>query len=102
MERIFAVDDYEPLARERLPRDVYDFFAGGAGNEWMLRENSRAFERWVVRPRVLRGVAERDTSTKVLGIPLSLPVMIAPWAYQRLAHPDGELATAGRPPGQAP
>ena len=43
MERIVTVEDYEPLARERLPKDVYDFIAGGAGNEWTLRENLRAF-----------------------------------------------------------
>jgi len=94
LERTITVADYEPLARARLPKDVYDFIAGGAGNEWTLRENLRAFERWVIRPRVLRGVAERDLSTEVLGVPLSLPVIIAPWGYQRLVHHDGELATA--------
>lgn len=88
------LEDYEPLARERLPREVFDFVAGGAGDEWTLRENIRAFERWILRPRVLRAVAEPDTSTEVLGVPLSMPVMIAPWAYQRMVHPDGELATA--------
>ena len=93
MERIITVADYEPLARARLPKDVYDFIAGGAGNEWTLQENLRAFERWVIRPRVLRGIAERDLSTEVLGVPLSLPVIIAPWGYQRLVHDDGELAT---------
>jgi isopentenyl diphosphate isomerase/L-lactate dehydrogenase-like FMN-dependent dehydrogenase len=88
------VEDYEPVARERLPKEAYDFVAGGAGEEWTLRENTRAFERWILRPRVLRGVVEPDTRTEVLGVPLSMPVAIAPWAYQRLLHPDGELATA--------
>jgi isopentenyl diphosphate isomerase/L-lactate dehydrogenase-like FMN-dependent dehydrogenase len=89
-----TVDDFEPLARERLPKEVFDFVVGGAGDEWTLRENVRAFERWIIRPRVLRGVTEPDTATEVLGIPLSMPVAIAPWAYQRLLHPDGELASA--------
>lgn len=89
-----TVEDFEPIARARLPKEVYDFVAGGAGDEWTLRENTRAFERWILRPRVLRGVVEPDTRTEVLGVPLSMPVMIAPWAYQRLVHPDGELATA--------
>lgn len=89
-----TIDDFEPLARERLPKEVVDFVAGGAGDEWTLRENTRAFDRWVIRPRVLRGVTEPDTATEVLGVPLSMPVAIAPWAYQRLLHPDGELATA--------
>lgn len=89
-----TVEDFEPIARARLPKEVYDFVAGGAGDEWTLRENTRAFERWILRPRVLRGVVEPDTRTEVFGVPLSMPVMIAPWAYQRLVHPDGELATA--------
>jgi 4-hydroxymandelate oxidase len=91
---LLTLDDYEPLARERLPHDVYDYFAGGAGDEWTLRENRRAWTRWTLRPRYLVGVAERDASTEVLGTRISFPVLVAPWAYQRLAHPDGELATA--------
>jgi len=91
---MMTIEDYEPIARERLPTEVFDFVSGGAGDEWTLRENARAFERWTLRPRVLRGVIEPDTSTEVLGVPLSMPVLIAPWAYQRMIHPDGELATA--------
>jgi 4-hydroxymandelate oxidase len=89
-----TVDDYEPAARERLPREVYDYYAGGAGDEWTLAENRRAFGRWVLRPRFLRAADEPDPSSSVLGIPVSMPVLVAPWAYQRMAHPDGELATA--------
>jgi isopentenyl diphosphate isomerase/L-lactate dehydrogenase-like FMN-dependent dehydrogenase len=91
---IVTVDDYERIAREKLPTDVYDYYAGGAGAEWTLRENRTAFDRWVVRPRVLLGVADRDTSTEVLGVPVSFPVLIAPWAFQGLADPEGEVATA--------
>ena len=89
-----TVDDYEPVARARLPADVYDYYAGGAGDEWTLAENRRAFERLTLHPRFLRGVGTPDTSSDVLGTPVSAPVLVAPWAYQRLAHPDGELATA--------
>jgi 4-hydroxymandelate oxidase len=89
-----TVDDYEPVARERLPADVYDYYAGGAGDEWTLGENRRAFERWTIRPRFLRAVGEPDPSCEVLGARISAPILVAPWAYQRLAHPDGELATA--------
>lgn len=92
--RSVTVDDYEPIARERLPRDVYDFYAGGAGDEWTLAENRRAFERWSLRPRYLRGAGLPDPSTSILGVPISFPVLVAPWAFQRLAHPDGEIATA--------
>ena len=92
--QIVTVDDYEPIARERLPGDVYDFYAGGAGDEWTLAENRHAFDRWRLRPRYLRGAGRPDPSTSILGVPISFPVLVAPWAYQRLAHPDGELATA--------
>jgi 4-hydroxymandelate oxidase len=91
---IVTVEDYEPIAAAKLPREVYDYYAGGAGAEWTLRENRAAFDRWVLRPRVLIGVAERDTSTEVLGTPISLPVIAGPWAFQALAHPDGEVAVA--------
>jgi 4-hydroxymandelate oxidase len=89
-----TVDGYEPLARARLPRDVYDYYAGGAGDEWTLAENRRAFDDWVIRPRMLTATYPPDASTTVLGTEVSFPVLVAPWAYQRLAHPDGELATA--------
>ncbi len=91
---IVTVDDYEPIARARPPAEVYDYYAGGAGDERTLAENRLAFERWVLRPRVLGGVSSADPSTQVLGDDVSLPILVAPWAYQRLAHPDGELATA--------
>ena len=92
--RFVTVNDYEPLARERLPVDVYDFIAGGAGDEWTLRQNLRAFERWMIRPRFLRGAIEPDLATQVLGTEIAMPILIAPWAYQRMVHADGELATA--------
>jgi (S)-2-hydroxy-acid oxidase len=92
--KIVTVDDYEPLAREVLPTDVFDYYAGGAGDEWTLAENRRAFQDWVIRPRMLTGAWPADPSTSVLGNEIAFPVLVAPWAYQKRAHPDGELATA--------
>jgi isopentenyl diphosphate isomerase/L-lactate dehydrogenase-like FMN-dependent dehydrogenase len=92
--KVLTVDDYEPLARERLPSDIYDYYAGGAGDEWTLAENRRAFQRWVIRPRMLAGAWPVDPSTEVLGTTIAFPVLVAPWAYQKRAHPDGELGTA--------
>ena len=89
-----TLDDYEPVARQQLPADVYAFIAGGAGDEWTLDENRRAFDRLLLRPRMLRGAGSPDPSTNVLGTPVSFPVVVAPWAYQRLVHPGGEVATA--------
>ncbi len=91
---LFTVRDYELAAREALERGVFGYLAGGAGDEWTLRENRRAFRRWALRPRVLVDVSSVTTEATVLGAPVSLPVLVAPTAYQRLAHPDGELAMA--------
>jgi 4-hydroxymandelate oxidase len=89
-----TVDDYEEAARALLAPDVYDFYAGGAGDERTLRENPRAYDDWVLRPRVLRGVGTPDPSTTVLGVPVSMPILVAPWAYQKMAHAEGDRATA--------
>ncbi len=86
--------DYEAAARERLDRNAWEYFRGGAGDEVTLRENRAAFERLTLRPRVLVDVAAVDTRTTVLGTELALPVLVAPVALQKLAHPDGEAATA--------
>lgn len=89
-----GVEDFERAARERLPQMVYDYYAGAAGDEWTLRENRRAFQRWVVRPRVLADVSDVRTETTVLGERVPFPILLAPTAFQRLADRDGELATA--------
>src|SRR5919108_4902549 len=86
--------DYERLAEERLDANALAYFAGGAGDEVTLRENVAAFERLKLRPRVLVDVGTVSTETSVLGTNVALPVLIAPLAMQRMAHPDGELATA--------
>ena len=92
--RFLTLDDYEPAAQASLPEDVYAFIAGAAGDEWSHQDNRRAFDRWVLRPRVLRGVGAADPAVRVLGSSLSIPVLVAPWAYQRAAHADGEIGTA--------
>jgi len=86
--------DFEALARGRLPESVFGYYAGGAGDETTLAENEAAWRRVALQPRVLVDVAERSTATRVLGADVSMPVLVAPMAFQRLAHPDGELATA--------
>jgi isopentenyl diphosphate isomerase/L-lactate dehydrogenase-like FMN-dependent dehydrogenase len=86
--------DYERLAEEALDANAHAYFAGGAGDEVTLRENVAAFERRKLRPRVLVDVRSVSTATTVLGTEIALPILIAPLALQRMAHPDGELATA--------
>jgi isopentenyl diphosphate isomerase/L-lactate dehydrogenase-like FMN-dependent dehydrogenase len=88
------VFDYEAAAAELLDPAAFGYFAGGAGDEVTLRDNVDAFGRLQLRPRVLAGVADPSTAVTVLGAELALPVAVAPMAYQRVAHPDGEVAMA--------
>jgi isopentenyl diphosphate isomerase/L-lactate dehydrogenase-like FMN-dependent dehydrogenase len=88
------VADYERLAAERLDPGVHGYFAGGAGDERTLRDNVAAFERWCLRPRMLVDVGEVSARTTVLGSAASMPALVAPVAFQRLAHPDGEPGMA--------
>ena len=83
--------DYERLAAERLDAGAHGYYAGGAGDELTLRDNVAAFLQWQLRPRVLVDVAGCTTATTVLGHELALPVIVAPVAFQRIAHPDGEV-----------
>ena len=89
-----CVEDYRDLARRQLDDQVWDFVEGGAGTERTVSANRRAFERVTLRPRVLVDVSGCDTRTELLGAALATPVGVAPTAYHRLAHPDGEVATA--------
>jgi isopentenyl diphosphate isomerase/L-lactate dehydrogenase-like FMN-dependent dehydrogenase len=86
--------DYERLAAEKLDEASFGYFAGGAGDEHAVRANVEAFDRWRLRPRVLVDVGEVTTATTVLGMELSMPIIAAPVAYQRMAHPEGEVAVA--------
>jgi len=89
-----CINDMAAEAEARLPKAAFDYYAGGSGTEWTLAENERAFRRWVFRRRVLVDVSEVDTAVTVLGRRLAFPVLLAPVALQRMAHRDGELATA--------
>lgn len=86
--------EFERLAAERLTRAAYDYYAGGARDEVTLRENRAAYERLELRYRVLRDICERDMTATLLGRSLSMPVLIAPTAFHRLACDEGEVATA--------
>jgi isopentenyl diphosphate isomerase/L-lactate dehydrogenase-like FMN-dependent dehydrogenase len=86
--------DFERRAADVLDAGVHGYYAGGAGDEWTLRENTAAFERYRLRPRVLVDVSGVSAATTVLGSEVSMPLLVAPTALHRLAHPDGEPATA--------
>ena len=96
----FNLHEVEALARERLPASVYDYYAGGAGDEVTLGENRRAFDRLSLLPRMLVDVSQRNLKVSLLGTEIAAPIVVAPMAFQRLAHPDGELGTARAATGQ--
>jgi len=86
--------EYEARAQQVLPHDYWDFIAGGSKDELTTRRNRTAFDAISLRPRFLRDVTERKLATTVLGTPISFPVMICPAGGHKIAHPDGECATA--------
>jgi isopentenyl diphosphate isomerase/L-lactate dehydrogenase-like FMN-dependent dehydrogenase len=88
------VADAEREGEAQLEQGPRDYFAGGAGDETTLRENIAAWGHWRMRPRVLRDVREVSTRTEVLGKPVETPVLVAPVAYQRMAHPEAEAGMA--------
>jgi 4-hydroxymandelate oxidase len=90
----FRVADFEALAAEVLDPAVRDFIAGGSGDELTLRRNREALDGVALLPRMLAGVAAPDTAATLPGGPAAMPVAVAPMAYQRLCHPDGEVAAA--------
>lgn len=85
--------DYELLAQEKLPQMAYDYYASGAMDEITLAENERAYDRIRLQYRVLRDISKRTTTTTLLGHELAMPVIVAPTAFHKMAHPEGELAT---------
>lgn len=86
--------EYEQLAPNHLSKMALDYYSSGAWDEITLRDNRAAFERVKLRPRILADVSQLSLKTTILGQTLELPLLIAPMAFQCLAHPDGELATA--------
>ena len=88
------VFEYEVLAQERMDPASWDFYAGGSDDEITLRANQDDFARIRLRPRVLVNASHCDTSTSLLGMSVPMPILVAPTSLHRLAHPEGERATA--------
>lgn len=90
----FSLRELEREAQRRLEPAVYDYFAGGADDESTARSNEAAFARIGLLPRVLRGAGPAKLETTILGCTISMPVLISPTAFHKLAHSEGECATA--------
>jgi 4-hydroxymandelate oxidase len=93
-DELINIADYARAAAAKLPTGVLDYFEGGALDEITLRENTAGWERLKLYYRVLAGVGNRNLSTTVLGQPISMPIVVAPTAFHRLACDAGEIATA--------
>ena len=99
LDQFISLKEFEPAARTVLPHPVYEYIAGGAGDEITLRENESAFDRIRLWPRVLRNVRTVDPGVSLFGVRFRSPIILAPVAYQKMMHPLGELASvrgAGR------
>ncbi len=94
LDSILDIRDFEYYAQSKLPESIAAFFSRGAGHEITLKENVSAFDRIKLLPRVLRNVEKRSLATTVFNQPIDFPLLIAPMAFQRLAHPEGEIAVA--------
>ena len=92
--RLLNARDYEIAASELLPPGALGYYAGGANDESTLQDSVSAFGRWFLRPRILVDVTNCSTATTVLGQEISLPIVIAPLAFQRIGHAEGEIAMA--------
>lgn len=94
LEQLLNVADYARAARTKLPIDHFDYYEGGALDEITLRENAEGWERLRLHYRVLASVGERELTTTVLGQTISMPIVVAPTAFHKLACDAGEIATA--------
>jgi isopentenyl diphosphate isomerase/L-lactate dehydrogenase-like FMN-dependent dehydrogenase len=93
-QELLSIPDYELAARAHLEPGALAYLDGGAGDELTLRDNVAAWRRWAIRPRPLVPVGTRDAGVTLLGRPRPHPLIVAPMAFQRLAHPDGEVGIA--------
>ncbi|MBK8981529.1 MAG: alpha-hydroxy-acid oxidizing protein [Ignavibacteria bacterium] len=89
-----TISDIEIIAKEKLHPHAFDYYSSGADDEITLKENCNAFNKIFLKYRVLVDVSKRDMSATVLGHKTSVPFLIAPTAFHKMAYPDGEIATA--------
>ena len=94
VDRAVLIEDLRRMARNRLPRMVFDYIDGGAEREWTLRENMRSFEDVMFRPRSAVATPKCDLSTTVLGLTIDVPLILAPVGSSRMFYPRGEEAAA--------
>lgn len=92
--RSLSLEDFQTKAKEIIEKEGWDYYDYAAGRKWTYNDSFKAFDRYIIRPRIMRDVGERDLATTVLGHPISIPVCAAPTALHVYCHPDGEKETA--------
>ncbi|KAJ9640753.1 hypothetical protein H2204_003042 [Knufia peltigerae] len=92
--QILTIDDLEHHATLHLPKMVREYYNGGSMDSYTLQGNVHAYRQWYIMPRMLRDVSRIDTSAQVFDRKVTFPCCVAPAAMQKMAHPDGEEATA--------
>jgi 4-hydroxymandelate oxidase len=91
---IRCAHDYESAAQRFMAGPSYDYVAGGSGADLTVAANRAAFAQWAIYPRLLRDVTQGHTRVNIAGQDLLHPIMLAPVAFQALAHPEAEIASA--------
>jgi L-lactate dehydrogenase (cytochrome) len=94
LARALTIEDLRRIARRQLPRAVFDFVEGGAGDEQSVARNRAAFERLLFQPRILVDVSKREQATVVLGERVATPVLVSPTGMAGICWPKGEVAAA--------
>jgi isopentenyl diphosphate isomerase/L-lactate dehydrogenase-like FMN-dependent dehydrogenase len=94
LDDLVNVFEFEPICKARILKSNYDYIAGGVDQEFTMRRNREAFDRILLRPRMLVDTSKMDLSTTLFGTKIASPILTAPCAAHQLAHPDGEMATA--------
>lgn len=91
---LVSLADYARYAKEHMRSDIYEYIAGGTGDEVTLQNNRNAFQGWQIVPRMLQDVTGAGTQVNLVGHTFRHPVLLAPVAFHKLVHQEGELATA--------
>lgn len=94
MTQPINLQEIETIAQTKISSTFWDYYSSGAGDEVTLKRNIEAFNNYEILPKVLVDVSQRNLTTTILGQSISMPILIAPTAFQCLAHPEGEIATA--------
>src|SRR5690349_16615234 len=93
LEDFLSLDDFAAAAKQQMPNAIFEYVDSGAGDEYTMRWNRERWSAIKLKPRVLRDVSQISLETSFLGQHFRIPILLAPTAYQRLYHPEGELAT---------